>query len=71
MKAYNKDKLKERRRAMYRIYIYYLSRNRNKDFESLHEAKEYASRILNNGKAVRITIEDMDKCTVEFDEYRR
>lgn len=56
---------------MYRIYIYYLSGNRNKDFESLHEAKEYASRILNNGKAVRITIEDMDKCTVEFDKYRR
>lgn len=54
---------------MYRVYVHYLKGKNTKDFEKENDAISYAYKIGNKGKAVRLIIEDMDKCNIALDYY--
>lgn len=56
---------------MYRVYVYYLTGRRTKDFNFDNEAISYANKILSKGRVARITIEDMENCKVIFEEYAK
>lgn len=56
---------------MYRVYIYYLTGKRVKDFSFNNEAISYANKILSKSHVARITIEDMENCSVIFEEYAK
>lgn len=45
----------------YRVYIFYLRSKRFKDFESRHDALDYAYKIANNNeRAMHIIIENLN-----------
>ena len=56
---------------MFRVYVYYLRGSRAKDFETQEAAMTYVQKILNKGKAVRVTIEDIDVCNIVFDKFSK
>lgn len=56
---------------MYRVYIYYLTGKRAKDFNFNNEAISYANKILSKGHVTKITVEDMENCRVIFEEYTK
>ena len=64
----NIRKLKEVTK-MYRVYVYYLKGKNKKDFEKENDAISYVYKIGGKGKAVRLIVEDMDKCSVILDYY--
>lgn len=56
---------------MYRCYIYYLTRNRYKDFNSIEDSIAYAKKILSKNHAMKAIVEDMENCKIVFEEYNK
>lgn len=54
---------------MFRVYVYYVSSSRKKDFNCKADALDYAYRIANGGKALHITIENIETCEVLLELY--
>ena len=54
---------------MFRVYVYYVSSSRKKDFNCKVDALDYAYRIANACKALNIKIESIETCEVLLELY--
>lgn len=54
---------------MFYVYVTYKGTTKRVDFYDKNKAIQYAERIVSKGKALKVIVEDVNRCMIVYKKY--